>query len=439
MSSPSAPPFESTTTTETTAEPPDAAIEHDTSFRTKRATQDLCEQVCATDVDENADGIATGVKGIQWEALSVKNLRTVCARLGFKGYKNANKVGIIDIIVRCCKAKKVYDTLWDDEAKSKNTKTTTSTRKETQCVFRLINILFSDAFAGQFISIGDVANRQMLDSSKAANDEFFWEQVQKAFVTKSAGLMEYDRLHFADDEVFCQREITINPSVIVNHDWKKLRSMWKTVNADYKAALTRFTLSGNHDSNFFSFCNGKLETYYLRLNLDRRPELNGMVEAELPFACFLASEMSTSDVGERVLIGNDWNQSTSSGNDQDIVEDDCIENGNKRQKVKHERGRKGDVSSDRIAVAIRDYGNSQMKAEVAKQRLLFMQEEGARRRGKTLLQTWEMVCSNIRLLRNDLRNLDETEVSARAEIMEDIEGLNERKNELARELGIRKK
>ena len=68
-----------------------------------------------------------------------------------------------------------------------------------------------------------------------------------------------------------------------------------------------------------------------------------------------------------------------------------------------------------------------------------MQEEGARRRGKTLLQTWEMVCSNIRLLRNDLRNLDETEVSARAEIMEDIEGLNERKNELARELGIRKK
>jgi hypothetical protein len=448
MSSPSAPPFESTTTTEKTAGPPNAAIEHDVSdasFRTKKSTQALCEQICATDVDENAEGIATGVRGIQWEALSVKNLRTVCARLGFKGYKNANKVGIIDIIVRCCKAKKVYETLWDSEAKSKNndtksknnTQTTTSTRKETQCVFRLINVLFSDAFAGQFISIGDVANRQVLDSRKAANDEFFWEQVQKAFVTKSPGLIEYDRLHFADDEVFCDREIVINPSVIVNHSWKKLRSMWKTVNADYKAALTRFTLSGTHNSNFFSFCNGKLETYYLRLNLDRRPELNGMVEADLPFACFLASEMSTSDVGERVLRAN-WNKSSSSSSGKDIVED-CIENGIKRQKVKHERGQKGDVSSDRIAVAIRDYGNSQMKAEVAKQRLLFMQEEGERRCGKTLLQTWEMVCGNIRLLRNDLRNLDETEVSARAEILEDIEGLNERKNELARELGIRKK
>jgi hypothetical protein len=35
-------------------------------------------------VDENADGIAKGVKGIHWEAMLLKNLCTVCARLGFK-------------------------------------------------------------------------------------------------------------------------------------------------------------------------------------------------------------------------------------------------------------------------------------------------------------------------------------------------------------------
>ena len=40
--------------------------------------------------------------------LSVKKLRTISACLGFKGYKNANKVGIIKIIVRCYKAKNVY-------------------------------------------------------------------------------------------------------------------------------------------------------------------------------------------------------------------------------------------------------------------------------------------------------------------------------------------
>ena len=58
----------------------------------------------------------------------MKKLQTICAHLGFKGYKNANKVGTIEIIVRCCKAKKVYDSLWDD--KSKNV---------VQCVFCLLS------------------------------------------------------------------------------------------------------------------------------------------------------------------------------------------------------------------------------------------------------------------------------------------------------------
>jgi hypothetical protein len=60
--------------------------------------------------------------------------------------------------------------------------------------------------------------------------------------------------------------------------------MWKGVNADYKAALTRFTQSGTHDSNLYSFCSGKKEAYYLRLLLAKRPDLNKMVEADLPDA-----------------------------------------------------------------------------------------------------------------------------------------------------------
>ena len=65
---------------------------------------------------------------------------------------------------------------------------------------------------------------------------------------------EHDRFDLADDEVFCNRDhIIVNVDIIVNHNWKKLQAMWKTFNADYKAALlTHFTLSGTHDSNFFS-------------------------------------------------------------------------------------------------------------------------------------------------------------------------------------------
>lgn len=63
---------------------------------------------------------------------------------------------------------------------------------------------------------------------------------------------------FSDDDVFAAQSHS-NPSRIVNHDWKKLRMMQKSVNSDYKNALTCFTVSGTHNSNFFGFCAGKLE------------------------------------------------------------------------------------------------------------------------------------------------------------------------------------
>ena len=81
-----------------------------------------------------------------------------------------------------------------------------------------------------------------------------------------------------------------------------------------------------------------------------------------------------------------------------------------------------------------------MKAEVAKQKLLYMQYEDSRRRDKVLLDTWENLSHNIRLLRNDLQQPDDVLDSAsRAEIKDDIEGLVARKKELARELRIAKK
>jgi hypothetical protein len=68
---------------------------------------------------------------------------------------------------------------------------------------------------------------------------------------------------------------------------KRLRSICsrlnlKGVNAEYKAALTRYTVSGTHESDFYSFCNGKLDVYYLRRHLEQRPVLrrNSMLDSE---------------------------------------------------------------------------------------------------------------------------------------------------------------
>ena len=180
--------------------------------------------------------------------------------------------------------------------------------------FRLMNILFSDVFAADFATIGNIATREEMDSGKAANEMYFWEQVRDAFVTPG-DISAYNELQFVGedgDDIFNSQH-HINPGNIVVHDWKKLRAMWKAINAEYKAALSRFTVSGTHDSDFFGFCKGNLETYYLRLHLQQRPELNGMVEANLPDKCFVSSDMSSIAELRAKGIGGGSNNSDGSG------------------------------------------------------------------------------------------------------------------------------
>jgi hypothetical protein len=293
-----------------------------------------------------------------------------------------------------------------------NRKEDAAPRKQVQCSFRLMNILFSDEFADQFASLGDAATRQVLDTGMAGNDEHFWVRVREAFVTAHE---DYDVLQFKD-EIFVDNDI--DPGKIIEHDWKKLRTIWKAVNAEYKAALVRYTISGTHTSDFYSFCNGKLDVYYLRKHLQQRPNLNGTVEADLPEECAVSSEKAFS---ERKTASTTTTSETEK----------------KSSEKKRKRG-----ESD-IALAIRDFSNSHMRVELAKQKLQFMQKEDVRQEAehqrqkqKSLFEEWEKVQLNIRLLRQDIRDTS-IDATTRAELQEDIDGLVKRKNKLASELGLK--
>jgi len=118
-----------------------------------------------------------------------------------------------------------------------------------------------------------VAGCTELDVGKAANNQLFWEGVHEAFEGQDK---EYDNLHFADDEVLSEYHQKRVP-----HDWKKLQAMWKHLNVGNKAALSCFTLSGTHSSNFFDFCDGHHEIYYLRKHLESKPDLVATVVVDL--------------------------------------------------------------------------------------------------------------------------------------------------------------
>ncbi len=61
-----------------------------------------------------------------------------------------------------------------------------------------------------------------------------------------------------------------------------LCTIWKSVNADYRAALNGFIQSGRHENCFYAFCNRKVETDYLHKYLEVRPNTNATVKADLP-------------------------------------------------------------------------------------------------------------------------------------------------------------
>lgn len=156
---------------------------------------------------------------------------------------------------------------------------------------------------------------------------------------------EYGRLLFADDDDVLDVQVgIIDPSKIVPHDWKKLRKIWKQLNPDYKGALTRFTLSGTHDSSFFSFCIGKLDVYYLRKNLEIWPNLAGFVEAALPDEVMMASDTPT------------------------VASINTSEKSDKKRRARYD-----------IADAICEFTRSGMKSELASKKLHYMEREDLRK------------------------------------------------------------
>jgi hypothetical protein len=164
------------------------------------------------DCDFNEEGKPVGVQGKLWNQLSVAKLRIICRRLQVYGFKNVRKEGIIEAI-----GKTYHNTTVSAAIKKNMDPTVTSTtRKEVQCPYRLLNILFSDDFANEFATIGNSATRSTLDTGKAANDEIFWTKIQNAFMDNKS---DYNILQFQDNDVF--ESETINPSKAVGHDWKK--------------------------------------------------------------------------------------------------------------------------------------------------------------------------------------------------------------------------
>ena len=342
--------------------------------------------ICWDDVVVEDESLVS-VNGVEASALKSKDLRKICSVLSIKGVKNKPKDAMVEAILTGLKNRAAYDAI-----------ALTMPRKTIHCGFRLLNIVFSDQFVERFARLGNVASRAELDTGKAANDELFWCDVQACFVDTEAN--DVGQLQF-DDELFTDR--SIDPSIVTEHDWKKLRSIWKKLNSGYKLALSKYTTSGQHEDEFYSFCNGQLDVFYLRKHLQLKPDVNGFVEADLPEDAFKNSSDRTSS---------------------------CSSKSRKRKQ------------QSEIADAICEYTSSSMQVELAKEKLRLMtkcdereqqkeqreHEKEQRERVRDIERRWKETRDMIRDLRREIK--EEKDDIAKAELEGDLQDLQAQKARL---------
>jgi hypothetical protein len=201
--------------------------------------------------------------------------------------------------------------------------------------------------------------------------------------------VDFDNLRFLDDDVFAGQD-HIDPGKIVQHDWKKLRMIWKGVNADYKAALTRFTQSGTHKQSFWDYCYSKMDVYFLRKNLEARPQLNDTVEADLPLECALSSDqgihLDSSSLSSSVvsLLSPDTTADTTSVAPTNQPTTQTRKN-TKKNKVTA-KSKQQEQFGTMVAGAIKDFADKQMNLKVAETKVKCMLSDKARRENDEIQQ-----------------------------------------------------
>ena len=111
-----------------------------------------------------------------WEfdakSLKYKDLWVFCSQLKVKGVKSSTKEQMIKRLVLLHQIRAKYDKILE-------TPDPVPTRKEPQCPYRLLNIIFLGAFFEGFAQLGNVAARTELDVVKAANNQYFGKVSKK--------------------------------------------------------------------------------------------------------------------------------------------------------------------------------------------------------------------------------------------------------------------
>lgn len=190
---------------------------------------------------------AMSIKGFESRKIVYPMLHFVCVKLDIQGYKNKSKEFVLKRLAQSKLNNSAYSTL---------ATTFPLSRKQAQCPFRLLNILFSKNFAARFGNLGQKFTHIELDTGQT-NDSKFWDDVHPAFIDPETEHVDLIQCHHSEID-----KTQIDPGIIVKHSKKKLVGIYKDCNIEFRNSMARYTVSGNHKDDFYLYCRGKLDALY---------------------------------------------------------------------------------------------------------------------------------------------------------------------------------
>jgi hypothetical protein len=211
--------------------------------------------------------------GIDAMQFNMEQLRQICSNMKLTGYHSKPKADVLRIIG----VGKLHQTVYENMEGPSNTSDAKAPAKTQNCAFQLINVLFSDEMSPKFEQFGGKKDKNILDTGLASNDEYFWQEVADKYKEANE---DYDNLAFIED-IFLE----IDPSVKQDHSWSKLREIFKGLTKSYAEIHKNHKQSGNHD-DFINFVGVKSKVYCLYLWLQGKPQLEPMVNINLPEEVF---------------------------------------------------------------------------------------------------------------------------------------------------------
>lgn len=170
-----------------------------------------------------------------------------------------------------------YDNIDPKPKKMKN--------KDINCALRLFNVMFSDKFVPKFMGIGNQRTRFELDTNNSP-EMAFWKEVLLDYLDESNP--HYGQLQYHHQAL--QRK-GINPSKICfQMDWRKLQSTFRFVRGLWSAAFSNHAASREYGSDFWFYCNGRLDVLYLYLHTRQKPYLINAVRVNMTVNATFDSE-----------------------------------------------------------------------------------------------------------------------------------------------------